>query len=74
MAVEDYRQSALRYQQATDEEELERLMMAHSPRLQAILEAARQRMQAGAGISNDEFWKDVEATQKPKKPRPRIAK
>jgi antitoxin (DNA-binding transcriptional repressor) of toxin-antitoxin stability system len=33
----------------TDEEELERLLMAHSPQLQAILEAARQRFQAGAG-------------------------
>jgi hypothetical protein len=46
---------------------LERLMMAHSPRLQAILEAARQRIQAGAGIREDEFWKDVEGDQQPKK-------
>jgi PHD/YefM family antitoxin component YafN of YafNO toxin-antitoxin module len=44
----------------TDEEELERLMMAHSPRLQEILEAARQRIQAGAGIPSEEFWRDVE--------------
>jgi len=43
----------------SDEEELERLMMAHSPRLQAILEAARQRIQAGAGIPNEAFWADV---------------
>jgi prevent-host-death family protein len=45
----------------TDEEELERLMMAHSPGLQAILEAARQRIQAGAGIRNEGFWKEVES-------------
>ena len=42
-----------------DEEELERLVMAHSPRLQAILIAARQRMRAGQGISNDEFWEQL---------------
>ena len=51
----------------SDEDGLERLMMAHSPRLQAILEAARQRIQAGAGIREDEFWKDVEGDQQPKK-------
>src|SRR5437588_7234489 len=45
----------------TDEEELERLLMAHSPRLQAILEAARQRIEAGAGIPNEEFWQEVES-------------
>jgi hypothetical protein len=51
----------------SDDDELERLMMAHSPRLQAILEAARQRIQAGAGIRDDEFWKDVEGAQERKK-------
>jgi prevent-host-death family protein len=51
----------------SDEEELERLMMAHSPRLRGILEAARQRIQAGAGIRDEEFWKDVEAAPEPKK-------
>jgi prevent-host-death family protein len=40
-----------------DEEALKRLMMAHSPRIQAILEAARQRIQAGAGIPHEEFWR-----------------
>jgi prevent-host-death family protein len=44
-----------------DEEEAERLVMAYSPKLQAILEAARQRVQAGAGIPHDEFWRQVEA-------------
>jgi prevent-host-death family protein len=51
----------------SDEEELERLIMAHSPRLQAILEAARKRIQAGVGISNEEFWEDVEGAQETKK-------
>jgi len=51
----------------TDEEELERLVMAHSPRLQAILEAARQRIQAGEGIPESQFWEEVETETKVKK-------
>ena len=45
----------------TDDDELERLLLAHSPRLQAILEAARQRIRAGQGIPEEQFWKEVEA-------------
>jgi prevent-host-death family protein len=48
----------------TDEDELERLMMAHSPRLQAILQAARERIRAGEGIPHDEFWQQVESETK----------
>jgi len=44
----------------SDEEELERLVMAHSPRLQAILNSARKRMQAGQGILYKEFWNQIE--------------
>jgi hypothetical protein len=55
-------------------DELERLMMAHSPRLWAILEAARERIQAGAGIPDEEFWKDIEGTRKPKKNGPKVSK
>jgi hypothetical protein len=35
--------------------------MGHSPKLQAILEAARKRFRAGAGIPHETFWKEVEA-------------
>ena len=47
--------------QTAGAEELERLLMGHSPKLQAILEAARQRFRAGAGIPHETFWKEVEA-------------
>ncbi len=47
----------------SDEEELERLLMAHSPRLQEILDAARQRLQAGQGIPNETFWAEMEREQ-----------
>jgi prevent-host-death family protein len=45
----------------TDEDELERLIMAHSPQLQAILDAARTRMDRGEGIPSEQFWKQVES-------------
>jgi prevent-host-death family protein len=43
-----------------DDDDVERLLMAHSPRLQAILAAARQRIHEGQGIPHDEFWAKVE--------------
>jgi prevent-host-death family protein len=43
------------------QEDLERLLMGHSPKLQTILEAARKRFRAGAGIPHEVFWKEVEA-------------
>src|ERR1700726_3722732 len=58
----------------TDEDELERLLMAHSPKLQAILDAARQRIQAGQGIPEEEFWAEVEGEPRTKKPRTRRAR
>jgi prevent-host-death family protein len=42
-------------------DDLERLLMGHSPKLQSILEAARQRFRAGGGIPHETFWKEVEA-------------
>jgi hypothetical protein len=37
-----------------------RLLMGHSPKLQAILEAARKRFRSGAGIPHETFWREVE--------------
>jgi prevent-host-death family protein len=57
---------------ATDNEgDLERLLMGHSPKLQAILEAARKRFRSGAGIPHETFWKEVVAENagKPKRRR-----
>ena len=42
-------------------EDLERLLMGHSPKLQTILEGARKRFRAGVGIPHETFWKEVEA-------------
>ncbi len=43
-----------------DDDELERLLLAHSPKLRAILDAADRRIDEGKGIGHDEFWAEVE--------------
>lgn len=40
-----------------DNDEIERLLMASSPRLQAILAQSRKSIREGRGIPRDEFWK-----------------
>src|SRR5438477_8720855 len=51
-----------------DDEELERLLLAHSRKLRAILDAADRRIDAGAGIGHDEFWRQVEAANRSREP------
>jgi prevent-host-death family protein len=50
-----------------DEEEIERLLMAYSPRLQAILEASRQQIREGDVLNHEEFWAEVEASRASKR-------
>jgi prevent-host-death family protein len=45
----------------TDEDELERLMLAHSPKFQAIVEKSRRQIEETGGIPHDVFWHEVEA-------------
>jgi prevent-host-death family protein len=47
-----------------DDEELERLLLAHSRKLGAILDAADRRITEGAGIGHDEFWQQVESANR----------
>ncbi len=47
-----------------DDEEVERLLLAHSPKLRALLDAADRRIDEGAGIGHEEFWQQVEAAQR----------
>jgi prevent-host-death family protein len=46
-----------------DEDEIERLLMAYSPRLQAILEASRKQIREGDVLGHEEFWAQVEASR-----------
>ena len=44
---------------AGNEEELERLILAHTPRFRAMLNAAERRIKKGRGIKHRDFWKAV---------------
>ena len=46
-----------------DEDEIERLLMTYSPRLQAILESSRKQIRERDVLSHDEFWSEVEASR-----------
>ncbi len=45
---------------AQDEEELERLILAHSPRFQAFLDKSWKKIKEGKGLSSKAFWKAAE--------------
>ena len=45
----------------TDEDELERLVLAHSPKFQAILDKSRRQIEKTGGIPHDDFWCEVKA-------------
>src|SRR5205807_5784594 len=45
----------------TDEDELERLVLAHSPKFQAILDKSRRQIDETGGIPHEQFWREVEA-------------
>jgi prevent-host-death family protein len=46
-----------------DEDEIERLLMAYSPQLRAILERSRQQFQEGQWLGEKEFWSQFEPAQ-----------
>jgi prevent-host-death family protein len=47
-----------------DDDEVELLLLAHSRKLRAILDAADRRIDEGAGIGHDEFWQQVETANR----------
>ncbi len=42
-----------------DDDDLERLILARSPRFQALLEESRRSIAAGEGLTEEEFWQIV---------------
>jgi prevent-host-death family protein len=44
-----------------DEDELDRLILAYSPRFRSILDAARRQIREETGVPHDEFWGDLES-------------
>ena len=55
-----------------DDEEVERLLLAHSKKLRAILDASERQIDEGQWLAHDEFWRQVETkrqkTAKKRKP------
>jgi prevent-host-death family protein len=51
-----------------DNDDLERLMLAHSRRFQSLLSKSRRSIKAGKGVSHDEFWKIVVRRHRAKRP------
>ena len=51
-----------------DDDDLERLMLAHSRRFQSLLNKSRRSIKAGKGVSHDEFWKTVARRHRAKRP------
>ena len=44
-----------------DDEDLERLVLAHTPRLRAILDAGRQEIREAGGVRHADLWQELEA-------------
>jgi prevent-host-death family protein len=54
-----------------DEDEIERLLMAYSPKLQAILETSRKQIRQGDVLTHEEFWAEVEQSRASSRRGPR---
>src|SRR6185295_13394923 len=46
-----------------DDDDLEGLLLARSPRFQALLDKSRASIQAGQGLSSQQFWDAVDKRQ-----------
>ena len=44
----------------TDEEEIERLILAYSPKFKAILDSGRRQIKKTGGIAHESFWQEME--------------
>ena len=47
----------------TDEEEIERLVLAYSPKFQQMLQVAEQQIRDGKGMQHADFWCEVAEEQ-----------
>jgi prevent-host-death family protein len=44
-----------------DEDEIERMVLAYSPKFQSILRTAEKRIRASKGIRHEDFWREIES-------------
>jgi prevent-host-death family protein len=59
------RPAALLIPAPEDDEDLERLILAHTPRFRRMIEEAAARVEHGDGMSHEDFWKEVENAGRP---------
>src|SRR5271170_2392411 len=45
----------------SDDDEVERLVLAHSPKFQALLDKSRRQIEETGGIPHERFWSEVTA-------------
>ena len=45
----------------SDDDELERLVLAHSPKFKALLDKSRRQIEEAGGITHEQFWREVKA-------------
>jgi prevent-host-death family protein len=53
-----------------DEDEIERLLLAYSPHLRAVLERSRQQFRQGQWLSEEDFWAQFPQSQPSMRPAP----
>jgi prevent-host-death family protein len=46
-----------------DEDEIERLTLAYSPKFQKMLNLARQQIREGRGIQHEDFWRETKDSE-----------
>jgi prevent-host-death family protein len=44
----------------SDEDEIERMILAYSPKFQSLLEVAEEQIREGKGLKHEDFWREVE--------------
>lgn len=44
----------------TDDDELERLLLAHSPKFQAMLNKSRRSIEKTGGLTHEQIWSELE--------------
>ena len=47
-----------------DEEEIERLLLAYSPKFKSIMRVAERQVREGKGIKHEDFWRETETEYK----------
>jgi prevent-host-death family protein len=52
-----------------DDDDLERLMLARSPKFRALLDRSRQSIRQGRGLTEPAFWKTVQNRAKRRRPK-----